>query len=75
MSVGRGTRYSIMHAGSENGFISEAEHIIINSAFNSLKFEEWLKNKLLPNLVPKSVVILDNATTHSKQYNKPPVQS
>jgi transposase len=75
MSVGKGTRYSIIHAGSENGFIPGAEHIIINSAFNSLKFEDWLKNKLLPNFAPNSVVILDNATTHSKQYNKPPVQS
>ncbi len=26
-------------------------------------------------MAPNSVVILDNATTHSKQYNKPPVQS
>jgi uncharacterized protein YaiL (DUF2058 family) len=33
MSVGKGTRYSIIHAGSENGFIPGAEHIIINSAF------------------------------------------
>jgi hypothetical protein len=29
----------------------------------------------LPNLPPNSVVILDNASTHSRQYNKPPLQS
>jgi hypothetical protein len=34
-----------------------------------------MKTKLLPKLPPNSVVIYDNATTHSVQYNKPPVQN
>ncbi len=75
ISVGKGTRYSIIHEGSENGFVDEAEQIFINSEINSEKFENWLQNKLLPNLPPNSIVVFDNASTHSKQYNKPPLQS
>ncbi len=69
--VGKGIRYYIIHAGSENGFVEEAEQMFINSE----KFENWLQNKLLPNLPPNSIVVFDNASTHSRQYNKPPLQS
>ena len=75
MSIGKGTRYSIIHAGSENGFIKKAEHIIMNSELNAFKFENWLKDKLLPYLPVNSAIILDNASTHSRQYNRPPVKS
>jgi transposase len=75
MSIGKGTRYSIIHAGSEDGFVDGAEQIFINNEINSDKFEDWLQNKLLPHLPPNSVVIYDNASTHSRQYNKPPTQS
>jgi hypothetical protein len=70
-SIGKGTRYSIIHAGSENGFVEGTEEIFINSEINGGKFENWLQNKLLPNLPPNSVVVLDNDSTHSRQYNKP----
>ncbi len=67
MSIGKGTRYSIIHAGSEDGFVDGAEQIFINNEINSDKFEDWLQNKLLPHLPPNSVVIYDNASTHSRQ--------
>jgi transposase len=75
MSIGKGTRYSIIHAGSEDGFVDGAEQIFINNEINSDKFEDLLQNKLLPHLPPHSVVIYDNASTHSRQYNKSPTQS
>jgi transposase len=75
MSIGKGTRFSIIHAGSENGFIAGAEHISINSEINGEIFENWMKTNFLPKLPPNSVVIYDNAATHSVRYNKPPVQS
>jgi len=75
MSIGKGTRFSIIHAGSENGFVAGAEYISINSEINGQIFENWMETKLLPKLSPNSVVIYDNASTHSVQYNKPPVKS
>ncbi len=75
MSIREETRYSIIHAGSEDGFVDGAEQIFINNEINSDKFEDWLQNKLLPHLPPNSVVIYDNVSTHSRQYNKPPTQS
>jgi transposase len=75
MSIGKGTRFSIIHAGNEDGFIIGAEEIFVNSEINSQLFEKWLKEKLLPNVPPCSVIVLDNAPTHSKQYNKAPVNS
>jgi hypothetical protein len=70
-SIGKGTSYSIIHADSENGFVEGAEEIFINSEINGEKFENWLQNKLLPNLPPNSIVVFDKASTHSRQYNKP----
>jgi hypothetical protein len=66
-SGGKGNRFSIIRAGSEIGFVEEAEQIFINNE----KFENWLQNKLLPNLPPNSIVVFDKASTHSRQYNKP----
>ncbi len=55
-SIGKGTRYSIIHADSENGFVEGAEEIFINSEINGEKFENWLQNKLLPNLPPVVII-------------------
>ena len=45
MSIWKGIRFSIIHAGSENGFFSGAEHISINSEINGEIFENWMKTK------------------------------
>lgn len=42
---------------------------------NYQNFSTWLKNMLLPNLPPNSVVILDNASYHNKQCNRAPTMS
>ncbi|XP_047989813.1 uncharacterized protein LOC125229079 [Leguminivora glycinivorella] len=40
---------------------------------NSVNFNKWLRQKLVPNLhEPISVVVLDNASYHTVQINKPP---
>lgn len=38
-------------------------------------FESWFKNFLLPNLPPKSLIVMDNAKYHSRLYDKAPTQS
>ncbi|XP_050500852.1 uncharacterized protein LOC126880830 [Diabrotica virgifera virgifera] len=35
-------------------------------------FKEWFEKKVLPNLPPKSVIVMDNATYHSEQIKKIP---
>ena len=42
---------------------------------NSEKFIGLLRGKLIPNLPPKSVVVIDNASYHSVQEDKCPTQS
>ena len=38
-------------------------------------FEDWFKMRLLPNLPEKCVIILDNASCHSRQVEKVPTMS
>ena len=42
---------------------------------NSEKFIVLLRGKLIPNLQPKSVVVIDNASYHSVQEDKCPTQA
>ncbi|KAG8238520.1 hypothetical protein J437_LFUL016600 [Ladona fulva] len=39
---------------------------------NSENYLKWIKNQLIPNLPPKSVVVIDNAPYHNVQLNRPP---
>jgi hypothetical protein len=38
----------------------------------SFLYIRWLEQKLLPNLPPNSVIMLDNASYHNVQDDKPP---
>lgn len=42
---------------------------------NSPLFETWFQEQLLPNLPDNSVIVMDNASYHSKQINKKPTTS
>ena len=39
------------------------------------RFEKWLKNQLLPNIPPHSIIVMDNAKYHSVEINKAPISS
>ena len=39
---------------------------------NSEHFIEWFTQQLLPNISPTPVIVLDNASYHNKQKDKPP---
>ncbi|KAJ4427079.1 hypothetical protein ANN_24694, partial [Periplaneta americana] len=43
-----------------------------HSQMNGLNFEKWVREKLLTNLPPQSVVALDNAPYHNVEENKAP---
>lgn len=78
-----GKRFIILHAGNENGFVPNCS-VIFTSTTNSKDyhdsmcsdlFENWLKTKLLPNLDRPSLIIMDNASYHSRVLNKQPTNS
>ena len=78
--IGKGDRYIIVHAGSKDGFIPNAQDVFKGNAskgdyhteMNGTKFEKWLTEQLIPNLKPRSVVVLDNAPYHTVIEEKCP---
>lgn len=80
---GKGKRLIITHAGSENGFVSGAEDVFIgkkgtgdyHEEMDGDRFEHWFVNKLLPNIKPNSVIVMDNASYHSVKVEKIPTKS
>jgi hypothetical protein len=37
-----------------------------------VNYKKWLQEKLIPNLEPKSVILVDNASYHNVQFNQHP---
>ncbi|MCU7801183.1 MAG: transposase [gamma proteobacterium symbiont of Lucinoma myriamae] len=79
----KGERLIVVHAGSRKGFIPNALLMFkahsdsgdYHQEMNSENFEKWLREKLIPNLPEKCVIVMDNASYHSIQVDKCPVQS
>ncbi|CAF4940522.1 unnamed protein product [Pieris macdunnoughi] len=75
-----GQRWIVVHAGNENGFIQGAELLYkcksttgdYHDEMDASNFTKWIKEKLIPNLPPNGIIVMDNAPYHSKQANKPP---
>lgn len=80
-----GKRIIILHAGGsdgwvENGLLLSAKQIQNCSAdyhcdMDSALFETWFQQQLLPGLPPGSVIVMDNASYHSKLMNKAPTSA
>ena len=62
-------RLIVLHARATEGWVEGAylrqKHTTTNS-------EEWFNKQILPNIPQNLVIILDNATYHNKQKDKPP---
>jgi len=81
----RGKRIIVLHAGGENGFVPNAlfvssKHISKSSAdyhddMCAETFEMWFEEDLLPNLPPHCVIVMDNASYHSRQIHKTPTMA
>lgn len=81
--VSKGQRLIIVHAGGEQGFIPNA-YVRFKSQqktgdyhddMNYANYEKWIKERLIPNLPPKSVLVIDNAPYHNVVLNKAPTAS
>lgn len=79
---GKGARLVILHAGTKDGFVNNGELILqakdendYYNQLNSTVFEEWFRMQLLPNIPPKSVIVMDNASHHCRQLEVMPTTS
>ena len=80
MPSGKGQRLIVVQAGGVEGWVPGAD-LVFRSKTNSTDyhdemnlehFMEWFTQQLLPIIPPTSVLVLDNATYHNKQKDKPP---
>lgn len=72
--TGKGSHLIILHVGTWNGFVSNAELIFqvkndedYHNQMKATVFEEWSRGQLLMNIPPNSVIVMDNASYHIMQ--------
>lgn len=78
-----GKRYIILHAGTREGFVEGAGLIFATSNksadyhdnMNATLFEKWFEESLLKALEEPALIILDNASYHSRIVDKSPTGS
>ena len=70
--AGRGSRIIIIDAGSRDGFIGGACHVMrskntkdYHEEMDGEHYEKWFKEQLLPECHSGDVVVMDNASYHS----------
>ena len=78
--ISKGDRLIMIHAGGERGFVPNA--LVMWKAnqstgdyhkdINQKNYEKWVREKLVSNLRPNSVVVLDNAPYHNVALNRAP---
>lgn len=77
---GKGERLIVVHAGSSEGFVDGAAEVFrakkgsgdYHEEMDGARFEKWFTEKLLPNLRPNSVIVMDNASYHSVRLHTLP---
>ena len=80
---GKGRRLIILHAGGVDGWVEGADLVFrsktnstdYHDEMNSKHYMEWMTQQLLPRLEEPTVIILDNASYHNKQKDKPPTST
>ena len=65
------SRLIILHAGWIEGadlvFQSKKSTGDYHDEMNSERFEEWFRDQLMPNIQPNTLIVIDNATYHSRR--------
>ena len=80
---GKGQRLIILHPGSHEGWVSECALVFrsktksedYHDEMNTQHFMEWFKHRLLPQLPPHSLIIVDNAKYHNAVVEKAPTKN
>ena len=73
-------RLVIVHAGGKDGFLNSAGLFFKSPTtngdyygqMNAVNFEKWIREKLLPNVPPNSVIVMEDIPYHGVESNKPP---
>ena len=76
----KGQRFIVVHAcdvedwgeGADLAFRLKTNSADYHDEVNSEHFMEWFTQQLLPNIPDNSSIVVDNATYHNKQKDKPP---
>lgn len=82
-TISKGQRLIMINAGGDMGFIPNALLMFksgtksgdYHDEMNGTNYEKWLKDKLIPNLPPNSVVVIDNAPYHNVKLNPAPTSN
>ena len=80
---GKGLRLIILGACGKNGWVPNTTLIFrskndtgdYHDKMTAEHFEEWFASKLLPNVQPNSLIVMDNASCHSRHSEPVPVKS
>ncbi|XP_046687899.1 uncharacterized protein LOC124373579 [Homalodisca vitripennis] len=78
--LSKGERLIFLHAGGELGFVKNCLTMWraniktgdYHDNVNGKMYFKWLTEKLIPNLPPRTVVVIDNASYHNVQVDKSP---
>lgn len=78
-----GKRYIVLHGGTSEGFVDKAGLLFstknksadYHDNMSAEMFEKWLEFQLLPTLEEPSIIILDNASYHSRLILKQPASN
>ena len=73
----------ILHTGYNEGFVPNAEVVFkahsssgdYHGEMNHKMVFRWLEDKLIPNLPPKYVLVVDNVAYHNVQVDRRPVRA
>ncbi|VVC96923.1 unnamed protein product [Leptidea sinapis] len=76
-------RLILVHAGTRGGFLNGEKLLFkvctvsgdYHGQMNSVNYEKWATDILIPNLPQNSVVVMDNAPYHSVEINNAPTKS
>ena len=77
----KGGRLIVVHAVTENGLVpgaacifrSDGKSADYHSDMNADNFLKWFNEQLIPNLDPRTVIVMDNASYHNTKNPKVPL--
>lgn len=76
--IDKGDRLIIVHCGGQIVFVDGALVIFKSKCktfYDSMNFSKWINEKLMPNIPPNSVIVMDNAAYHSIREEKKPTMA
>jgi len=64
-SLHRSPRWSVLPAITINGFLDGT--LVYQGSITAAIFEEWMEGTVIPQLAPRSIIVMDNASIHRSE--------